>query len=263
MSLLRDYVESLFTQSAPGARSLGYVRESFALRARERRQTHAWAAHRAETARFLEALPVDGDTLALLGSGPLLDVPLETLAAHWPRLVLIDLVHPRAARARASALTNVAVRMLDVTGCVAALDAGTARPNPRPPALDLPTSATVVSLNLLSQLPILPLARLARLRAQVHEAEAFAQALVRTHVEWLEAMPVRRSALVTDVRRRWTVTPRRGGAPVHEVEDTLHGYTMPTADRAWTWAVAPRGELDAETELTLDVEAWFDLRTPG
>jgi hypothetical protein len=263
VSVLLDYVESLFTQSAPGARSLGYVRESFALRARRRRQARAWAAHQAETVRFLEALPADGEALVILGSGPLLDVPLEALAARWPRVVLVDLVHPRAALARAKTLRNVTVRLLDVTGCVAALDAGAARANPRPPSLDLPTSASVVSLNLLSQLPILPLERLARMGTPAPEAEAFAQALVHAHLEWLTSMRVRRSALVTDVRRRWAVTPRDGGDTVCEVEDTLHGQRLPPPDRAWTWAVAPRGELDAETELTLDVEAFFDLRTAG
>ena len=256
MSVVVDYLMSLFTPSAPGARRLGYVGESFAIRARERRQRAAWSLHRAETQRFLNDLPRDGQRLVLLGSGPLLDVPLEALSARWPEIVLVDVVHARPARARAAALPNVRCIMLDVTGCLSALDEGRGVPTPRPPALPEARDATVVSLNLLSQLPILPLEHLAGLRVTEAQGEAFARALIEGHVRWLRGLGAARAALVSDVCRRWFTR----GSEVVEVEDALHGVRLAAEpDRAWAWEVAPWGEIDARTRLTLDVQAWFDV----
>jgi hypothetical protein len=259
VSILVDYVMSLFTPSAPGARRLGYVGESFAIRARQRRHSTAWAPHQAETQRFLSDLPVVGARLVVLGSGPLLDVPLEALAQRWPEVVLVDVVHARPARTRASALPNVRCVTLDLTGCLSALDEGRGVPTPRPPALPQAEGATVVSLNLLSQLPILPLERLASLRVDAEAGEAFARALVAGHVRWLRGLGAVRAALVSDTQRRWFT---RGSEAV-EVEDALHGVRLAGApDRAWTWEVAPWGEIDAQTRLTLDVQAWFDVPAP-
>lgn len=256
MSVVVDYLMSLFTPSAPGARRLGYVGESFAIRARQRRQRAAWAPHQAETQRFLSDLPCEGRRLIVLGSGPLLDVPLEALAARWPEVVLVDVVHTRAARARAAALPNARCVLLDVTGCLSALEGGRGVPEPRPPALLEAKDATVVSLNLLSQLPILPLERLADLRVTEAQGEAFARALIEGHVRWLRGLGAARAALVSDVCRRWFTR----GREVVEVEDALHGARLAVdPDRAWVWEVAPWGEIDARTRLTLDVQAWFDV----
>lgn len=259
MSIVVDYLMSLFTPSAPGARRLGYVGEAFAIRARQRRQRAAWAPHQAETQRFLSDLPCAGHRLIVLGSGPLLDVQLEALAARWPEVVLVDVVHGRPARARAAALANVRCVLLDVTGCLSALEGGQGVPAPRPPALPEASGATVVSLNLLSQLPILPLERLAELGVSEAEGERFARALIDGHLRWLRGLGATRAALVSDVRRRWF---SRGSEGV-EVEDALHGVRIGgEPDRAWVWEVAPWGEIDAQTRLSLDVQAWFDVPAP-
>lgn len=251
--MIREWLEALTTPAAPTARRLGYVAEVVAIGARARRYPAAWGPHLAATRAFVERVAQGGDHLVVLGSGRLLDLPVETLAPRYERVSLVDWVHPRASRARAGRLPNVRLVEADVTGCLGALRSGAPPPVPgSPTCLDaLPPPTTTLSLNLASQLPILPLQALEAWGVPAARQAAFGRALIEAHLGWLAALPGR-VALVTDVRRRYTA-----GAQVEE-EDALHGHPTPPPDETWPWLVAPEGEVQRGVTLTLEVQAWAD-----
>ncbi len=226
---------------------MGHLREIIAIQARHRRHRAAWAPHlEATCATVLEA--ADGcarhDTVLVAGSGLLLDVPIDALAARFARVLLADVVHLRTARRRTRALSNVFHVEADVTGCLEAVHRTRGPAAPAGPFLDDPRIDLVVSANLLSQLPLLPCAWLG-----VEPDGAFARTLVEGHLAWLRSFP--RACLVTDWQRVYSTG---------EVEDALAGAALPAGGREWTWAVAPRGEIARGVGLDLRVRGFSDLR---
>lgn len=248
--MLAELVEYLLTPCPPPARKLGYLTEAVAIRARHRRCRAAWQGHLENSrAAILEAaMAAHGRTCALvLGSGALLDVPVEQLAGLFGRVVLADVVHPLAARWRVRRLGNVNLATLDVTGTLAALADGPDIPDCTPHALlDLlqrETPDLVVSANILSQLPLLPLRRLEA--AGLHsprELEAFASRLLEEHVRLLRDGPGA-ACLLTDIRWHGTAG----------IADPLRGTPLPPPVRTWTWNVAPRPEISRDHDVFHEV----------
>jgi hypothetical protein len=179
----------------------------------------------------------------VLGSGPLLDVPLAELASGFERVILVDAVHPLAARWHARRHGNVELLAADVTGVIEPLRAlrpGQALPEPRPFALlQEPDVDLVLSLNLLSQLGVLPEDWLRRRGgAAAGEAAAFGAALTRAHLADLARC---RAAvcLVSDIE--WMHIDPAGG--VVERGSSIFDVPPPAASQEWLWTIAPAPEV--------------------
>lgn len=250
--MLREVWEYLTTPASPLARRLGYVMEAVALGARHRRQRGAWGRHVTEARRFvLEAAEAaNGGRALVAGSGRLIEVPLAELAARFEAVVLADLVHPRAVRRQARRFANVTLAEVDVTGALAGVLAGGPLV-PAPP--DLGQFDFAVSCNLLSQLPLLPLEALEKRGVPEGERGAFAQALIRGHVEWLRSSAAV-AALFSDVETQWLKDGR-----VVERAESLWGVALPPPERTWIWDIAPRGEQDRRHDQRHTVAAWRNL----
>lgn len=248
--MLAELVEYLLTPCPGAARTLGYLSEAVAIRARHRRCRAAWEGHLENSrASILEAAQAcAGRKHALiLGSGALQDVPVEQLAKMFDRVTLADVVHPLCARWRVRRLHNVSLVTLDVTGVLDALADGRDIPDCAPQALgallrgDAPD--LTVSANILSQLPLLPLRRLEALGTHLpRELDAFATRLLANHVSLLESCPGA-ACLLADIRWHGTAG----------IEDPLRGVLLPPPVRTWTWNVAPRPEISRDRDVFHEV----------
>jgi hypothetical protein len=136
------------------------------------------------------------------------------------------------------------VRLLahDVTGTVEAVYRGArdrGRPLPRvAPELfvDDPEADLVVSVNLLSQLPYLPVQYLNR--AGVHPTEtieAYARGVIEAHLLYLRRLPGV-VALVADVEQ---LTVTAAGRVVGR-SSTVHHVAVPEDGETWNWPLVPR-----------------------
>lgn len=250
--MLSEAWEYLTTPASPTARRLGYVAEMVALGARHRRQRLAWKPHVEAARRFVgEAAAQAGGGRALVaGSGRLIEVPLEELAARFDEVVLADLVHPRAVRRAARRFGNVTLADVDLTGALAGVSKGVP-PCPAPP--DLGRFAFAISGNLLSQLPVLPLEALEASGVAEAERAAFARGLVSSHVAWLRRSAAV-AALFTDIETHWLEDGRLVAR-----EDSLWGVALPPPDRTWNWNIAPHGEHERHRALRHDMAAWRNL----
>lgn len=248
--MILEALEYATIPAPPWARRTGLLRELIAVEGRYRRHGRAWRLHLDNTKSTITAAAALCErhrTALVLGSGALYDIPLAHLAARFDRVVLVDAAHPWRARAAALRFRNVVHVHADLSGVCDALLLGVAAgadtpPDPRispipdvaPDHVDL-----VVSANLMSQLPLIPIAFVQRYLPFSTDAEArFARSILQAHLDFIHAFPAV-SCLITD-RTRETID--RDGAPVR-VNGALYGLDLPNPDREWIWDIAPIGEI--------------------
>jgi hypothetical protein len=236
-------------------RRLGYVRESVSLMSRSRRCRKAWRPHldaaRAVIAQSFADLP-QRRTALVLGSGLLDDVPLAALASAFEAVLLVDAVHPWATRREVRAHANVRLATADLSGSADwLLGRADDLRDPLPAIAQGQSIDLVISANLLSQLPILPIAWCEERRRTV--PPDLGQRIVASHLAGLSRLRTR-ICLVTDVEQ---VELDRDGEVVDRI-DLLHGAQLPPPDRTWDWELAPFGEAGRHTRLVHRVRAYRD-----
>lgn len=210
-----------------------HLGEAVGLWSRGRRQARVWADHTRRTRATIEnAMPAPSSrrTVAVLGSGPLFDVPLQALAAAFERVILIDQAHLAATRARVRNHRNVTLTWRDLSA-----------PEPLAFLGEIPDLDWVISVNLLSQLG-------------VAAAEGDERRLIDAHIKALRALPCR-VTLVTDTDYRIL---SRNGELIEEL-DLLYGHILPSPVEQWSWTVAPFGEEERNSRRIHTVAAYPDL----
>lgn len=230
--MLAEVLAWLFTPASTLARKTGHLSESIAIVARERRCRAAWAPHLAASRSALLASSrraVKRRTALVLGSGPLLDVPLAELSAMFGQVWLVDMVHPWRARREARQFANIRLIEHDI-----AESQGEAAGRPER-FLDEADIDWVASVNLLSQLAN-PDTCCRGVSAS--ETETRGRELMARHLEYLGRFraPV---CLVTDVEQ---VTVDAAGG-VLESTDFRQLLTDWRVRAEWRWDIAPPGEL--------------------
>lgn len=226
------YVRS-FARTPPPFRP--HLVDAIGLWARGQRQFRAWTPHLNRTRAVLDTTIDDimpRRTVAVLGAGPLFDVPLESLARTFRRVLLIDLAHLSPTDWRIRRYQNVERVWRDLA------PEGEAHPLAFLAAIE--DLDWVISVNLLSQIG----------RAAPDGA---ARAAIDTHLTGLSAlsMPV---TLVTDIDYR--VFDRHG--TLVEEHDMMHGRGLPAPENRWLWEVAPFGEEHPDRRRVHTVHAYPD-----
>ena len=249
--MLLNLLESLLTPCPRYARTMGYLREVVGIGARYRRCKRDWQPHldcSHDLIRRASARCPSRRKAVVLGSGRLYDLPIEELSAAFNHVVLVDLIHPLPARWRCRRLANVQFMSADVTGVLEPLQTiaygGGTLPRSQPTLfLDDPEVDLVVSLNILSQLPIIPERFLRRwLRFTDEAIEHFGGQLMQAHVEYL-----RRFAGVVCLSADATFLTVDADERIVTAEDALRGLALPWQGEEWTWRLAPRDGNRAKT----------------
>ncbi|MBO6836613.1 MAG: hypothetical protein JJ878_05740 [Alphaproteobacteria bacterium] len=248
--MILEALEYLTTPCPPWARRLGYLSEAIAIRHRARRCAGAWADHQRHTkAAILDHVPKDCGTAVILGAGQCLDVPLPDLAARCEQVILVDAVRLRGLRLP----ENADYRPMDVHGVAEKLYLGTSLwDRTDNPLREFDEADYVVSVNLLSQLPILPLRAMARrgLSTPIFEHGLSGQ-IMRDHVRDLKSLAAK-SILIADARR---ITRDRKGAVVDD-ENLAAQALLPTPNVSWHWPIAPEGERHDGSTIEAQVGIW-------
>jgi hypothetical protein len=239
--VILELLEYLTTDCPADARRLGYLKEAIAIKARYRRHCEAWGPHLARSRALVggaaERCP-ERRTALVLGSGLLLDIPLGALSAAFERVLLADMVHLRQARRVAARYANVSLVAADLTGLAAAFPGGIEASAAPSLFRDDDTVDLVVSANLLAQLPLPFAARMRRSGAGGDAVRGFCRSVVEAHLAYLRGFKAK-VCLLTEVSRE--IVGRDGG--VHRIEDALFGVSLPREDAAWSWDLAPPGEV--------------------
>lgn len=269
--MLAEWLRHLCTWAPAHLRQMGYVRELIAIEARHRRCRAAWAPHLENCKKLIvdAAEDVNPGQVTVLGSGLLLEVPVEELANKFEDVVLVDIFHMPVVERRVRDLANVRLLTADVTGLVEAayrhpdLGRGTPLPAPGNGMEWLAGADLVVSANLLAQLPVLPMAWI-REKAPGDgggdgcgdgETDAFARRIVEHHLDLLGRLPGR-VALISETERVFSK-----GDEVPQATDPLFGVSLPRKGaRQWVWTIAPRPEISRHIDLRFRMAGIADLK---
>lgn len=258
--MIREALTYLTTPCPALYRRMGFLTECVGIESRYRRNRAAWAPH-LEASRnvILEAAETcpERDTALIFGAGLLYDIPLEALLARFDRVILADLLFMAPARKAARRQKGLDLLTMDVTGALERLAKGETDLSTPDAFLEDPAISLVVSVNVLSQLSIVPNEYLEKRFGQSEpESEALGRRLVEAHLAYLSAFgcPV---ALITDETR---IVRDRAGTETGTVS-ALHDVPLPAGGSAWNWEICPLGEIDRQHSVTHRVRGYADFPT--
>ena len=259
--MLSELFTHLTTSCPQYVRHMDYLSETIAMRQRYRRNRASWQPHLERSRRFvLDAAGrcTNRSRAVILGAGLLLDVPLAELSAMFREVVLLDIVLLPEVRRTIKKYGNVNFIRNDVTNMAEKLYNDIRRgvrefPNAAT-GIDLAEDAgLVVSLNILSQLWVVPRAYALRKLPRIDEEQLddWCRQIVESHYAFLRTLPCP-VCLVADHE---FVKRDRGGRIISR-GSTIAGLPLPVPQESWTWVIAPMGEDSRFFSKELNVGAW-------
>jgi hypothetical protein len=238
--MILEALEYLTTPCPKWARDMGYLRESIAIRHRARRCRPDWAQHQANTkSAILSVAQEMGHVpeIILLGAGLCLDIPINALSSLTERLTLVDAVRLRGLRLP----KNARYLCMDVEGSATALHAGE-RPSANP-LNGFQGPGLIVSVNLLSQLPLIP--------CRWATEPALQQEILHRHVQSLRDHKGP-SLLIADAMR-WTLD--QAGTVISQ-DNIAQAAGLPAPSQTWRWPLIPAHEAGAGPRIETDIGVW-------
>lgn len=241
-----------------------YVSDQAGIMDRYLREQGNWSMHLGNTRQFIMDAFADRDieTIAVFGTGWLLDLPLEELAGKYKKILLVDVHHPPQVRKKTESFQNVQLFETDLTGggmefCwkLSKSDLNPVDNDPfiafRPEYPDLPMIPDAsISLNILNQLDILLVDFLKRKKFRLDESwiMKFRGMIQQFHLDWITSKP---GCLVTDIAEI-IAEPGLG-----RTEKSLLHADLPTGLRnlEWIWDFDLSGYYHANKETRLTVRA--------
>lgn len=244
---------------------MGYVTDQDGIMTRYLREQQNWDEHLNKTKSFILSAFSNkpGGKLAVLGSGWLLDLPLEALTQKFDKIILVDVRHPAQVVKKAEKYKNVKLFETDLTGggidfCWERRKARDEHLSkyfldefePEQPALPLEPDA-FISLNILNQLDILLVDYLKKRNGRITESEItrFRKKIQQFHIDWITAKP---GCLITDVLE--LNEDETGKTEQHE----LVFANLPGHDHTeeWTWNFDLSGKYHNGFKTSMKVKAF-------
>jgi hypothetical protein len=231
---------------------MGFLSESIATAARAKRCKPSWQPHYDACKQVMvEAVSkaTQRRTALIFGAGSLRDVPLQALSRAFERVLLVDLLFLPAARRLAAPYANVQLIEHDVTESLGDLYRGQFSVNAPIRWLDRESIDLVVSLNLMTQLPLMPMQWFTSPRPHPAISETLAERLglelMEKHIAYLRGFQKRQGVPVCLIADRKVQRKDVGDRLVSEW-DPWWGIDPIACERSWAWLVAPVGEISSD-----------------
>lgn len=224
-------------------KKLGFLKESIGMEARYQRCKKQWQSHYQQCqTSILQAVELveTKNTIVILGAGSLRDTPLGEISEKFEQVILVDLLFLNQVRKVAKSYSNVRLVELDVSNSLEQL-LKVETPQQLESCLNqiqptIPFSANcVVSLNLITQLPLMPIAWLMKRKlANDEQLNSFAQQLIRQHLDCLNSFKGIK-CLIAD---RAIIEYDKVGKETDHFSPTWD-ITLPKIDHEWDWEAVP------------------------
>lgn len=222
------------------ARRTGYVRDQIGIQMRFLRENQLWQSHLQNTKQYIADYMSQSNrhgSAAVLGSGWLLDVPIDELAKTYHDVYLFDIVHPEQITVRLRKYPNVHLVVCDLTGGAVELAEQAdsfaefmQKMSSLSLSVDCKEFDAVFSVNVLNQLDILLCDYLAdKFGVSEHDLIPVRQKIQQFHIDNL---PIGKTCIITDVAEE---NRTANGTSVEE--KNLLYCTFPTGQnqKEWIW----------------------------
>ncbi len=245
-------------------RRMGFVRDQEGIMNRYLGESSQWQSHLEKTRRFIEGSFTGSNirSVAVLGSGWLLDVPLDELRERFEKVYLVDIHHPPQIRKKTSRMDGVELVQEDLSGGAIEQTWNFLHKNKSElPATQLLEEISLnsplseiqadayISVNLLNQLDILLCDHIRRkLPFQQELSISFRAAIQAFHLEWITK---KAGCLVTDILEH--LIPQKGQATAKPLLYT----DLPEGIRRdnWQWDFDSRGSYHPGARTRMEVQA--------
>ena len=263
MSFLNTLINRLFPAKklSTAMRRAGYLQDQTGIRRRYEREMGNWQQHIDNTQQYIiEAagrVP-QHRSAAVLGSGWLLDVPVDKLSQMFDNVYLVDIVHPEPVRLRARKLGNVHLVEADLTGGAVqqAVNSGSFEQfvgNLQNIKSDTELSKYdfVVSVNLLNQLDIILCDYLAdRFGCVGRELEPVRAMVQQRHID---SLPAAKSCLITDYQQ---IDTNEAGAVTNTRNLIYCNLPEGAEKKEWIWLFDTNQRYSIKNNTTFKVKAF-------
>lgn len=251
--MIKEAISHLLARSVAGAGPAGLIKEAVAIPARYKRQKKAWTDHLNRTKGLIkEAINQcdESKSIAIIGAGACLDLPIEDLARHPAGCQFIDAVELFSMNWKVKPYLRLKYKREDVTGYLKTYQQSPDKsqlPIPQAPNFIDENTGLAISCNMLSQ-ALLPFAPL---KHRTFEDEDLLEHLIQQHIGRLKN-GAKKALLITDFVRYETYKGKS------ERLETIPARFLPgEADQTWLWHLAPRGEINKDLDVHLKVGAWW------
>lgn len=256
--MIRELIQYLTNKTSKEARAFGHLYESISLIEREKRCAKYWLSHRTqckniilETANSIQ----DKESILILGSGPIHEIPLIDLAKVFQRVDLVDIVHLKETKLKYAHLENVKFIETDITELETQLSSERKISNKVPTQFLDSNYSLVVSANLLSQLSYHLrnfLEKKASKKYTDEELDRFCYQVSFDHFQYLSQLscPV---LLITDIETLFIDKNEK----VIDTQLPYINFTIPGKKREWSWNLAPMPELSKDYSVKMKVAAFI------
>ena len=256
--------DSLFKKNSLSAiaRKAGYTKDQIGIQSRYVREHDNWTPHLEQTKKYiLETAQnvVQKHSVAVLGSGWLLDVPLLELSEQFDEVFLYDIVHPEQIIVKTRKMSNIHLVEADLTyGAVAVAEQNNTFEDfltafqTLTPTVDVNQYDFVVSVNILNQLDII-LCDYLREKFNVSEQQLLPirETIQQRHVNLL---PQGKTCLVTDYMEE-NISLKDSSITIKEL---LHcNLPAHTFEREWQWIFDKNQMYRKGHDTTMKVRAMF------
>ena len=239
------------------AKKFGHLVESISLLSRERRCKKNWLPHRTECKDFILAHIKKAkhfESILILGSGPLHEIPINELAQKFSRVVLVDIVHLKSTKKSIQHLKNVEFIEHDITETEGVILQHKKLSKKTPERFLNEDWGMVLSVNIMSQLP-LHLETYIKTKLKNHfkeeEIKHFLNSVTENHFLYLQSFNSP-TVLITDTKTYY----------YDQSEKLLEGHsnyahlTLPTPLHEWIWNVAPIPEFQKDIAIKMLVSGF-------
>ena len=234
------------------AKSFGHLIESISLLSREKRCRKTWAPHRAACKHFIITELKNArhyDSVLVLGSGPLHEIPIETLSKKFKRVVLVDIVHLKSTKKSVSHFNNIEFIEYEITEIEEALRVKKELIDKVPTKFLNFNWGLVLSVNLMSQLPLhleVFIAQKCKNKFTQQQIQTFLKAITQNHLTYLKSFHTN-VILITDTQ---TFYYDKNGKII-QTDNNYEHLSLPESDQEWDWNLAPIPEFQKDVGMRM------------
>lgn len=250
--MISELIQYFFERTSGHARKFGHLKESIAILSRQKRNQNAWSSHQSncknEIISFCNSL-TNHDSILILGSGPLHEIPLTFLQQNFKKVSLVDIVHLTKIRKHVKQYPNIELIEHDISEIEQFLIKGKLI-NKIPLRFINENYSGVISANLMSQIPHNLKKYIDKNKFHLDEntIEEFCKNAYIHHFDYLKNFSCP-ALIITDIETNLIDTNNQ----VIESDSPTAVKILPKAQREWIWNIAPKGEIDRELSLQMKV----------